>query len=947
MDRWTRIETIFFGALDVDTHLRETYLAEACADDADLCTEVEAMLHAHETASALALEHRFVGDDAPVLSQLTDQIGTRIGAYRLIEHLGQGGMADVYLAERDDGQYRQQVALKLLRRGPHYADVLQRFRAERQILARLTHPNIARLLDGGVTQNDGPSPDGQPYLVMEYIDGVPITDFCDQHRLPIAERLDLFRQVCQAVQFAHQNLVVHRDLKPSNVLVIPSKNGGTGTPKLLDFGIAKLLNPEVSDISVLQTRSHIRVMTPAYAAPEQVRGEPVQTTTDVYALGVLLYELLTGHLPFQLSTRIQTDIDRIILEQDPVRPSTAVSKVVDVTQADGQTRTITPDEVSRQRHTQPEKLRQQLRGDLDNMVMMALRKEPQRRYTSAEQLAEDITRYLEHRPLIARSDTLKYRTQKFLARNKIGVLAGTAVAVLLLGFSVLTWVQGRQVARERDRVEAERDKAEQVVQVMVDLFETTNPEIVPGGDTLQVGTFLTRIKNQSLQALAGQPEVQARMQQVLGRMYTARSDFDEAQALLEEALKTQQTHLGANAPEVLRTQHLLALLTRDKEDRPAAEPLLRASLERHRRVLGNQHIETARAMHDLADVLVASDEAEELALLEEALAVRRAKRPAQHLDIALNLWALGEHYRFLGDTTRTRHYKTDALAMLTALLGANHPRTLELFTALQTDRSARLAALRKLLAVRRSVYGPASMPVATTLNNIGVNLVIAGSLATGTPHLQEALALQKGILGNDHWDVANAARNVSIALQFQGRYDEALPYMKEAVEMVEQVYGPEGLSTGYFKSQHSELLRKMSRHEEALQTAQKSVAILRNAVPEDGDYRFREALMNLGAAYVVGGAPEQAEPVLREALRIQKPALGGGVPAFASLQYWLGRTLVALNQYTEAEPLLRESYAVLKDAPAHNAPLAEEARKLLMETYIALGQPEHTAPLQP
>ncbi|MGA9772485.1 MAG: protein kinase [Blastocatellia bacterium] len=359
---------------------------------------------------------------------------SNIGPYRIIRRIGQGGMGAVYLAARDDEQFKKQVAIKLIRRGMDSEFVLRRFRNERQILASLDHPNIARLLDGGTTE------DGRPYFVMEYIEGKPITEYADQHRLETVERLKLFCRVCSAVHYAHQNLVIHRDIKPSNILVTAD-----GTPRLLDFGIAKLLNPDMAAQTIEATAVAVRLMTPEYASPEQVRGEQITTSSDVYSLGVLLYELLTGHRPYRIASRLPDDIARVVCEQQPQKPSTAVARAVTVETTDPP---LAPESVSRPRDHQPDRLRRRLSGDIDNIVLMAMRKEPQRRYASVDQLSNDIIRHLDGRPVIARKDTLAYRSSKFIRRHKAGVLAVVLILITLIG-GVAATLQQRAKAERR------------------------------------------------------------------------------------------------------------------------------------------------------------------------------------------------------------------------------------------------------------------------------------------------------------------------------------------------------------------------------------------------------------------------------------------------------------------------------------------------------------------
>ncbi len=359
-------------------------------------------------------------------------MGRRIGPYQILSEIGRGGMGAVYLAERADNQFQKQVAIKVVKRGMDSDAILRRFGNEQKILAQLDHPNIARLIDGGTTE------DGLSYFIMDYVEGLPIDGYCDTHHLPTLDRLKLFRTVCSAVEHAHQHHVVHRDLKPNNILVT-----GDGVPRLLDFGIAKVLSPdEVSQTTGLT--GALRLMTPRYASPEQVRGEPVTPASDVYSLGVVLYELLSGHLPYRLRNHTPQEIERVIREEAPEKPSAAIRRIEEVPGTDGMIRmTITPESVSETREGEPEKLRRRLIGDLDNIVLMALRKEPERRYGSAAQLSEDISRHLEGRPVLARNDTLVYRSVKFIKRNEAAVIALLValivIALINAGLYLLPW----------------------------------------------------------------------------------------------------------------------------------------------------------------------------------------------------------------------------------------------------------------------------------------------------------------------------------------------------------------------------------------------------------------------------------------------------------------------------------------------------------------------------
>lgn len=434
-EKWEQVKELFALALERDREDRSSFLREACAGDDSLRSEIESLLASFDGADTFL-------EDCPAADLLSGQsrgvTGKRIGAYRILREIGQGGMAVVYLGERDDQNYRKQVAIKMVRPGIDTEQVLQRFRNERQTLAALDHSNIVKLLDGGSSE------DGSPYLVMEHVEGLPIDQYCDLHKLSIDDRLRLFREVCSAVHYAHEKLVIHRDLKPANILIAKG-----GVPRLLDFGIAKLLNPEFIQ-TALVTRTDWRPMTPEYASPEQIRGQAVTIATDVYSLGVLLFELLTGHRPYRSAGQSLLEMERLVCETDPEKPSTAIRRTEEKASGDGDTRTvITAESVSSQRGLQPAELQRCLRGDLDTIVMKALRKEPERRYGSVEEFSQDIERYLTGMPVRARKSTIAYRSGRFLQRHKESLAAALTVFGVVAGIAM--W-QVHRVSRQNDVV---------------------------------------------------------------------------------------------------------------------------------------------------------------------------------------------------------------------------------------------------------------------------------------------------------------------------------------------------------------------------------------------------------------------------------------------------------------------------------------------------------------
>ena len=442
-ERWHRVKVLLEEAIALDAAERSSFLDRASCGDSELRSEVASLLSSHEQAGTGFLKTAVL--DLKQSMPANNRAGRRIGVYQIVEEIGHGGMGEVYRACRADGQYTKEVAVKLVRGGFDSAFVQERFRNERQILASLDHPNIGRLLDGGTTD------DGVPYLVMELIEGTRIDSYCDEQKLSISQRLQLFRYVCSAVQYAHQRLVIHRDIKPSNILVTKE-----GAPKLLDFGIAKILDPALGAGS---ETTMARPMTPEYASPEQIRGEPITTASDVYSLGVVLYQLLTGRSPYPGETRSSHDLARAVCETDPGRPSTAVVKPQTVRSSE-EIEHIAPEKFSSPREASPAKLQRRLAGDLDNIVLMALRKEPQRRYTSVEHFGEDIRRHLEALPVTATKGSWRYRAGKFVTRNKVSVTA-TAVVMLALVAGIAATVREARVARRQAEIaSAERVRAE-------------------------------------------------------------------------------------------------------------------------------------------------------------------------------------------------------------------------------------------------------------------------------------------------------------------------------------------------------------------------------------------------------------------------------------------------------------------------------------------------------
>ncbi len=459
-ERYSQIKNIFHAVLDKPHAQRSAYLAYLCQTDVELQAEVQELLNSDENSKTF-LESPAITPVAQILDTPAkfEALPRHIGPYQVLSILGSGGMGTVCLAIRADDHYKKRVAIKLIRQGLETENIVERFRRERQIVASLEHPNIAQLLDGGATA------DGRPYLVMEYVEGIPIDEYCDKHKLPVAERIQLFRTVCAAVDYAHKNLVVHRDIKPGNILVRED-----GTVKLLDFGIAKLLTPEGVQKDFTRTATSMRLMTPQYASPEQVTGDTITTTSDVYLLGIVLYELLTGHRPYQLKDGVTLEVARVIANQEPERPSTAISRVVETPSQDGATHiTLSPEIVSLTRGANPKLLRRRLEGDLDSILLKALKRKPQDRYGSAQQLSDDLRRHLESEPVTARPRTAGYLVSKFATKNRAMAVSTCAVLAVLLTAVVITSWQARVASEQRAIAQRRFDQVRKVAKSF--LFE--------------------------------------------------------------------------------------------------------------------------------------------------------------------------------------------------------------------------------------------------------------------------------------------------------------------------------------------------------------------------------------------------------------------------------------------------------------------------------------------
>ena len=729
--RWLRASRHLDRVLDLPPDRRAACVASIRDEDPDIATDVEAMLAQHRQLSA----EGFL-ESAPAMKPPEASLaGVVVGSYTLASRIGHGGMGSVWLAQRSDGRYEGNVAVKLLNAALVGRGGEERFRREGTILARLAHPHIARLIDAGVSNT------GQPYLVLELVQGKHLDVYCDDAKLSIEERVRLFLDVMAAVAHAHANLIVHRDLKPANVLVTPD-----GQVKLLDFSIAKLI--EVDNVSRL-TREAGSAMTPKYAAPEQITGGTITTATDVYALGVLLYELLSGRHPCGDSLKSPADYTKAIIENEPIRLSAAAN-------ADARTRSAR----AAARATTPDRLVRQLRGDLDTIVGKAIKKDPGERYGSVAEFADDLRRHVAHEPISARPDAMGYRAAKFVRRRWQGV-AALAAAVIVAGTMIGFYTA--QLATERDRARLEAEKASKLSELLTSVLTSVDPYRTPGANEPTVRNLLDAAVHRTTTELAGQPELQSDMYNVIGRTYERLDMYQEALPILEQALEVGRRALGSQNVRVAQSLNDLGVLQRELGNPAAAEPLLRESLETRRQLLGNEHPDVAITLVELARVLKDRGRlAESEAPTREALAIRRKVYGEEHRQTATSKSELGSLLWEQGDLAGAEQMLRENVATSERQLGANHPNvasskgTLGNLLVAKGDPKGAEALLIESVNIRKNVFGVQHIEYATPLPNLAFAIEVQGRLAEAQTLLEEALAIVAPQLGNDHARVLSA-----------------------------------------------------------------------------------------------------------------------------------------------------------------------------------------------
>ena len=860
--RWRQVETLFHQTVSIDPGERSAFLDQACQGDFELRAELESLL-ASSDQTLSDLQDSLAAAAGDMLDGANTDLA-RIGPYRLIRTLGEGGMGTVYLGERDDDQYHRVVAIKVLRAALTRSPALQLlFRSERQILADLDHPNIARMLDGGITLH------GSPYLVMEYIDGVPPDVYCRERSLGLDVRLKLFRTLCSAVDYAHRHLVIHRDIKPLNVLVT-----GDGASKLLDFGIARLIDPIQEGVD-LEARGGERLLTPDYASPEQLLGKPISTATDVYALGNLLFELVVGEPPF--AKVAPADRARAICEEQPERPSAACLR----------TRNLPPAEARK------------LRGDLDSIVLKSLRKDPSERYASASQMLEDLDRYLGGYPVEAANGAAAYRMTKFVRRHRTGVALAGLVAMLIVVFVIGMAVLARRATRGEARARREEE-------FMAGIFNAATPE-GSKGENVTARQLLDQGAKRVVADTSSDPQLQAAMAEDIGQAYVALGLYDQGRPLLRRALSLAEKSEGQSSQDYRNDLSSLATDYRLTGEYAQAEPLFRRALALDEAAHGASSPAVAESLTRLGECLSLEEkDSEAEPILRRALAIGRSQ-PQDSADGVQGYLALLLERK--GDYPEAAELLRESAAITAKRDGAesqNYLVDLHNLAGAQIDMGDLEGAAqseREVLATRERIWGPNHPDTAYSLNNLGWIYLELGRWRQAEPLLRENVEVtRKAEIPGSRY--ATSLANWARLLQQKGDLVEASNTLDQAQGVLLSAGKANTWTSAKLLTYQALLDLDRNRSKDAIRLSAQAVALQRKLGGDDNP-QLAGGELCLGLAELLDGSPHLAEEEFRSALEVRKRIFPATHRELLIAQVRLAEALLAQDRFQEALDLLQ------------------------------------------
>jgi eukaryotic-like serine/threonine-protein kinase len=973
-ERLQRIEELYHAAREREPGERAAFLQDACADDEELRSEVEALL-SQDAVSGPLEQPAWAAAAGQGSTESTAPLGTGvivIDRYRLLQKIGEGGMGEVWLAEQRE-PVRRRVALKLVKTGMNTREVMARFESERQALALMDHPAIAKVFDAGSTD------EGVPYFVMEYVAGVPITTYCDNHRLTTRERLELFMRVCEGVQHAHQKAIIHRDLKPSNILV--TEVDGKAAPKIIDFGVAKALTQRLIAETIF-TRVGAMIGTPEYMSPEQAlsSGEDIDTRTDVYSLGIILYELLAGTPPLELRKIAFEEFLRRLREEEPEKPSTKIRT------HDAATST----ELARKRQTEPGALAKQMQGDLDSIALKALEKDRARRYGSTSDLAADIGRHLRNEPVLAVPPSVAYRARKFARRYRGALLTAAAFILVLIAAAAISIRQSVRANREAAAAQAVNDFLQNDLLAQASAATQSGPSAKPDPD-LKVRTALDRAAAHITGRFDRQPDVEAAIRDTIGQTYIDLGLFPEAHTQFERALSLYRRVLGAQNPKTLKNIDYLGNVAYQQGKYAEAEALLGNALQVQRRVLGPSHRDTLYSVTTLANVYVKQGKyplAE--AYDRQALEIRQRLLGPEDPATLNSMNSLANVYLSQGKYPQAETLYTQTLETRRRVLGPEHPATMESMNNLanmynsQAKYSKAEALLSQTLEIQRRVLGPEHPYTLITMNNLALSYDYQGAHAeaeildrqtleierriSGPDHPEtlrpmnnlgraylgegkyaqaEALFTQlvdieRRVLGPEHISTLGAMDNLASAYEYRGKYVPAEALFKQVVEVSRRVLGSEHPRTLSFLSDSAFMYQREGKYSLAETQAAQVLAGQRHALGSDQSDTMASAA-DLALALVSQREFAESEALAREAMDTFRRIQPDDWQRFRS-ESLLGASLAGQKKYAEAEPLLLEGYrgmVVRKDRiDVPDRYHLDRAREWIVQLYHARGKQE-------